>query len=438
MSESATVNRWREEGRAIAATLDDHASAAIIGREPEHAAEVALGIAEVQARRRRVAVADLVGEVAPLQSLVPDDVVHGLMDTFLHGVSLNRIAHPVDRAGNLFIMQSGAGPMDYPALLRDDRWRRLANGFRETDALLLAVVPEGAPGVDALAHALGAIVSVGGARTPGVAPVIAWPGGSPPPETVDGRSEPTPPVTAPRRRTPADAAEIVRRRSGQQPRVKEKAGIGVWVAIAVGLVLGVGAVLGWANRDRMPWASAASTPLTQLTEPVAPLPPEPGAVVNLADSATAAAYVVVVANVTDTLAARQRILQSLQALPVPTFSPDTPWYRVSVGAFDSEAAADTMLRALRASNVLEEESGYLLRAPFSLRLTTFNDTTGIGEAVAGWHALGVPAFALRRTDGTVALYAGAYEKQEQAAAALAAHRSVAPEAVVAYRVGRAF
>jgi hypothetical protein len=160
--------------------------------------------------------------------------------------------------------------------------------------------------------------------------------------------------------------------------------------------------------------------------------------VNLADSATAAAYVVVVANVTDTLAARQRILQSLQALPVPTFSPDTPWYRVSVGAFDSEAAADTMLRALRTSNVLERESGYLLRAPFSLRLTTFNDTTGIGDAVAGWHALGVPAFALRRTDGAVALYAGAYETQEQAAAALAAHRSVAPEAVVAYRVGRAF
>jgi hypothetical protein len=42
--------------------------------------------------------------------------------------------------------------------------------------LLLAVVPEGAPGVDALAHALGAIVSVDNARTPGVAPVIAWPG----------------------------------------------------------------------------------------------------------------------------------------------------------------------------------------------------------------------------------------------------------------------
>jgi hypothetical protein len=56
VSESATANRWREEGRAIAATLDDHASAVIIGREPEHAAEVALGIAEVQARRRRVAI----------------------------------------------------------------------------------------------------------------------------------------------------------------------------------------------------------------------------------------------------------------------------------------------------------------------------------------------------------------------------------------------
>jgi hypothetical protein len=437
VSDAVTTNRWREEGHAIAATLDAHASAVIIGRESEHAAEVALGIAEVQARRRRVAVADLVGEVAPLQSLVPDDFVHGLMDAFVHGVSLNRIAHPVDRAGNLFIMQSGAGPIDYPALLRDDRWRRLANGFRETDALLLAVVPEGAPGVDALAHALGAIVSVDNARTPGVAPVIAWPGGTPPPARTEVDAEPRLPTASPARRPSPDAAEVLRRRTGQHQRAKEKAGIGLWIAIAAGLVMGIGAVIGWANRDRIGWP-AASTPLTQPTEPVAPLPPEPGTVVNLADSARAAAYVVVVANVTDTLAARQRILQSLQMLPAPTFSPDTPWYRVSVGAFDSESAADTMLQTLRTSGTLEAESGYLLRAPYSLRLTTLTDTAGMRAAVAAWHAQGVPAFALRQSDSTIALYAGAYETPEQATAAWAAHRSIAPEAVVAYRVGRAF
>jgi hypothetical protein len=430
------MNRWREEGQAIAATLDAHGAAVVIAREPEHAAEVALGIGDVQARRRRVAVGDLVGELAPLQALVPDEMQHGLMDAFLYGVSLNRIAHPVDRAGNLFIMQSGAGPIDYPTLLRDDRWRRLANGFRETGALLLAVVPEGAPGVDAIAHALGAIVRVDGARTPGVAPVVA---------TVGGPSAAMPPVqdTQPRlpmegraRRSSPDATDVLRRRSANGARVPEKAGLGLWVAIAVGLVVGVGAVFGWVNRDRLGFAPSSSTVLTEPTQPVEPQT-QSGEVINPNDSAAAAAYVVVIANVTDTSIARQRILESLGALPAPTFSPDTPWYRVSVGAFANAQAADTMLRDLRARGVLEPESGYLLRAPYSLRLATLSDSGAARDSLTVWQARGVPAFLLRQSDSAIALYAGAYERPEQAAAALAAHRPIAPEAVVAYRVGRA-
>lgn len=439
MTEPGTSTRWREEGHAIATALDAHASAAIIGRNPEHAAEVALGIAEVQARRRRVAVADLVGETAPLQSLVPDDMVHGLMDAFVHGVSLNRIAHPIDRAGNLFIMQSGAGPIDYPAVLRDDRWRRLANGFRETDALLLAVVPEGAPGVDALAHALGAIVIVDDARAPGVAPIIARAGGTP--RTADAASPPEPrlPTRSPARPSPPDVIEVLRQRTGSQRRQEEKAGIGLWIAIAAGILLGAALVsIGWVNRERLGLMPTASTPLTQPTEPVLPPAPDGGAVVNPADSARASAYVVVIANVTDTLAARQRIFESLAALPAPTFSSDTPWYRVSVGAFASEAAADTMLRALRAQGLLEPASGYLLRAPYSVRLATFSDSATVRDSIALWRSFGVPAFALREADTSIAVYAGAFETPEQAAAAMAVVQLAAPAAVVAYRVGRAF
>ncbi|HUF30345.1 MAG TPA: SPOR domain-containing protein [Gemmatimonadaceae bacterium] len=432
------MNRWREDGHAIAATLDSHSAAVIIGRQAEDAAEVALGIAESQARRRRVAVGDLVGEVAPLQSLVPVEIVHGLMDAFLHGVSLNRIAHPIDRAGNLFIMQSGPGPIDYPALLRDDRWRRLASGFRETGALLLAVVPEGAPGVDALAHALGAIVRVDGARVPGVAPVIASAGESP--EEIPQPPDPEPQqqrrVTT-RRSTP-DAVDVLRMRSGVVPRVQERAGIGLWIAIAAGLTLGIGAVVGWFNRDHLGFFGAASTPLTAPTEPVASEPLALGAVVNPDDSAAAAAYVVVIANVTDSGTARRRLTESLSNMPATTFSPDTPWYRVSVGAFPSESAAGTVLQGLRANRTLDPESGYLLRAPFSLRLTMLADSAAARDSLAAWQARGVPAFALLVSESSVAVYAGAYETREQAAAALAAHRPIAPAAVVAYRVGRVF
>ncbi|HSJ62376.1 MAG TPA: SPOR domain-containing protein [Gemmatimonadaceae bacterium] len=435
MTGPAPTNRWREEGHAIAAALDAHASAVVIGRDTERAAEVALGIAEIQAKRRRVAVADLVGEVAPLQSLVPPDMVHGVTDAFVHGVSLNRIAHPVDRAGNLFIMQSGVGPIDYPLVLRDDRWRRLASGFRETDALLLAVVPEGAPGVDAIAHALGGIVTVDDARVPGVAPIIASAGGTPPPAQAPSAGEE--PLAPTRRPSPPDAAELLRRRSGSQPRAREKAGIGLWIAIAAGLLLGSAAVLGWANRERFGWSPSASTPLTQPTEPPAP-DRRFGAITNPEDSARASGYVVVIANVTDSAAAGRRILESLAALPAPTFSPDTPWYRVSVGAFATEAAADTFLRELRARQVLEPESGYLLRAPYSLLLITLADSAAVRDSLASLRLRGVPAFALRASDATVMLYAGAYETPDQAADALAVHQLAVPEAVVAYRVGRAY
>ena len=437
MTAPEAANRWREEGQAIASTLDEHGAAVVIARDPEHAAEVALGIGDVQARRRRVAVGDLVGELAPLQALVPVEMQHGLMDAFLYGVSLNRIAHPVDRAGNLFIMQSGAGPIDYPALLRDDRWRRLANGFRETGALLLAVVPEGAPGVDAIAHALGAIVRVDGARTPGVAPVIASVGG--PPATVQAEREvpSRAPVEGRARRPSPDATDVLRRRSGTNVRVQEKAGIGLWIAITVGILLGVGAVLGWLNRDRLGIVRSASSARAPAERAIGQQV-QSGDVVNPNDSAAAAAYVVVIANVTDTSIARQRIVQSLGTLPAPTFSPDTPWYRVSVGAFGTAQAADTLLGDLRARGVLEPESGYLLRAPYSLRLATLRDTAAARSSVAMWQARGVPAFLLRQSDSSLAVYAGAYERPEHAAAALAAHRPIAPEAVVAYRIGRAF
>ena len=57
---------WDSEGERIGAQLDARSCVVVAGTDPEAAAHVALGIARVQARRRRVAVADLVGELYPL------------------------------------------------------------------------------------------------------------------------------------------------------------------------------------------------------------------------------------------------------------------------------------------------------------------------------------------------------------------------------------
>src|SRR5919199_1793626 len=95
------ADRWEAAGRRIAGTLDNRAAAVVIGEDTAAAAQVALGIGRVQARRRRVAVGDLVGEEPMLQSLVPADAEYGLADTFLHGVSLGHVAYPIDPAHNL-------------------------------------------------------------------------------------------------------------------------------------------------------------------------------------------------------------------------------------------------------------------------------------------------------------------------------------------------
>ena len=128
------LSMWEAEGNRHASAFDACAGAVVIGERPSVAAEVALGIARVQARRRRVAVADTVGELGPLEDLVPMDAPYGLVDSFFYGVSLNKIAYTVDPARNLIIFPSGAVPIDHEALLGSDRWveaaRSLSRGRR--------------------------------------------------------------------------------------------------------------------------------------------------------------------------------------------------------------------------------------------------------------------------------------------------------------------
>jgi hypothetical protein len=132
---------WTERGRDLGATLNEYHAVVVAGSDPIATSEVALGLARVQALHRRVAVGDLFGDAPPLQALVSDEDPHGLVDSFIFGVSLNRIAHQVPDAGELFIMPSGTAPIDQEELFAHPRWRRLAAGFREVGALLVLVAP---------------------------------------------------------------------------------------------------------------------------------------------------------------------------------------------------------------------------------------------------------------------------------------------------------
>jgi hypothetical protein len=141
--------------------LGSYSAAVVTGTDALAAAHVAIGIGLAEAEHRRIAIGDLVGEIEPIQALVTSDDPHGISDSFTFGVSLNKIAQPIDTTGNLFIMPSGTGSVSDPEIYRNSRWQRLANGFREVGALLLLVAPADAPGLKELIDQLDGVVLVG-------------------------------------------------------------------------------------------------------------------------------------------------------------------------------------------------------------------------------------------------------------------------------------
>jgi hypothetical protein len=154
------------------------------------ATSMALGVARAQGQRRRVAVADLIGEAPAIEALLTGDDPHGISDSFLYGVSLNKIARPMAGADNVFLMPSGTEAVAHHAVYANERWRRLAAGFHQVGALLVVIANPTAPGFDELCAYVGALLPVGDTAfpTPPGIPLIAAPA-APAPE---------PPRAAPR------------------------------------------------------------------------------------------------------------------------------------------------------------------------------------------------------------------------------------------------
>ena len=153
--------RWDDATRDVAPLLADRTCIVVVGDRNEDAAHVAIALAQ-HAGTRRVAIVDAIGDLRPLQKLLPDDAgPHGVIDHFLHGVSLRKIAHAVNRERTLFIVPSGAGPFEYESLLRRERWRRLTMAFRAEGALLCILLPPDASGLPAFVEDTDGIVLVG-------------------------------------------------------------------------------------------------------------------------------------------------------------------------------------------------------------------------------------------------------------------------------------
>jgi len=151
---------WEQAGRESAPLISNYFAVAVVSNDPVAAAEVALGMGRAEAKHRRVVVGDLVGDLAPLASLVDAIDPHGISDTFLYGISLNSIGRNVPGEENLLIMLSGTEPVYDPEIITNRRWERLAAGFGEVGALLLLVLQSDTPGLSTLVEHLNGVVLV--------------------------------------------------------------------------------------------------------------------------------------------------------------------------------------------------------------------------------------------------------------------------------------
>ena len=469
---------WESLGASASSALDGVHAVLVTGTDTHAAARVALGIGRVQARGRRVAIGDLVGEVEPLQRLVTGDDPHGIVDSFLYGVSLNKIARQVDEAGMLFVMPSGTEPVITPDIMANERWQRLAAGFKEVGALLLLVAPSEADGVRALAGMLDGVVVVGDATSVlsvprnsvlvhVEAPVAAAPAAVAvaPREVPVAVPAPAPatkaqtgvPAQAPSSQPAARGVEGGRRIAVAPPATR---GMPVPALIAAALVLAVGAwfVLGRSKNS----ATAGDPPIadgptsavnvdagTGASEGVAAIaaPVDSMAVPrveNPQDSLRAVPYGVVLVATNDEGQALARWADIGLKLPAGTVSmvqirgERGRFFQMQAGAFARPRQADSLLAALRADGRLNTGAGSVKATPYALMLEAKVSRRAAQNVANAYGQRQIAAYALLQRDGSATIFVGAFETAEQAVPLRNELQAKGVSSTLHYRTGKGF
>lgn len=444
---------WEEAGRQLGENLKGYFTIVVIGLDPVATGRVAVGMARAQAMHRRVAVGDLFAESPPIQDLVTSDDPHGLVDSFLYGVSLTKIAQPVADAGQLFVMPSGTEPPNYDEILPHPRWYRLSAGFREVGALMILAAPAGAPHIEKLVAASDGAVLVGDLVPPQltVGRIIA--SVRQPAETAQ---RPATPVgwTA---RVPAEEAKP----RWSRTRIAAIAGVALTVMLAT-----LAAWLAYRPLADSPHGStradcgpdvdsaacaAQRNPLAGLDSLhrdsadiaapfVAGTPEPPPVVVNPQDSATAAAYSVELMAANTQAGAILKLQKDGSELPAATFAPaviqGARWFKVTSGAYSDRADADSLLARLRRRKLLLGGES-VVRLPYAFLIDSV-PAAAVPGLVASYADRQLPVYALRQANGSAWLLVGAFESVEQASLYVESLRASSIPPVLVYRKGRPF
>jgi hypothetical protein len=328
---------------------------------------------------------------------------------------------------NLNVLPSGTESAAISQVTGDRRWRMIAADFAATDALLLLVARADLPGLDKLSAVVDGMLVVGDPNLEAA------------PNAVLLARVPHPPVGPPPR-------QKVRVRTKVEPVWRQN-----WIAFVAGGVLLLVAVLA-ILRPGSGRTMATFAPDTVIipdsikrdsvlqTQRAEILPANP------ADSASAAAFAVSILAANTAEGANFELVRHGGMMPAATISvvpigdSEVIWYKVFAGAFTDSAQAESLLGSLRRRRIVPETAGAVVRVPFALRVDSVPAQAAASskssEKVHGYAARGVAIYALAQTDGSVRLYAGAFESPQQSSLAATALRVAGLMPVLEYRTGR--
>jgi len=465
---------WEALGAGASTAVDTTHAILVTGTDPVAAARVAIGIGRAQSTVRRVAIGDLVGDVEPLQRLVTGDDPHGIIDSFLHGVSLNKIARQVDESGMLFVMPSGTEPLVTPEIMRNERWSRLAAGFREVGALLVLVAPSEAEGVHELAVMLDGVVIVGDPsamlsvpRNAVVAHVEA-----PVMAAAAASALPTPTAVRPEDmlQGPPLLDDAVPHTEAEAPERRMPKGFGSETAspsrtplIVAAVVIGLAALWFALGRPGMPTAtpeSVGANPDSVIMSPAPASLPDTTSlspdttsaadslvvlrVENPQDSLKAAQFGVVIVATNDEAQALARWAELGLKLPAGTVTMVRirgeldRFFQMQAGAYLKASQADSLLAALRSSGKLAADAGRVVSTPYALMLEAKVSSRAAQNVSDGYGQRQIAAYPLLQDDRTATIFVGAFETPDQAIPLMNELKAKGVTATLQYRTGRSF
>jgi hypothetical protein len=321
-------------------------------------------------------------------------------------------------------MPSGTEQVMSEDIFTSGRWTRIAEEFTKAGALLLLVTRSDSAGLGVLADRLDGVVVVRDSELP------AAPGAL----ILARVASPTRTLKVPFLRD-VEIPELGSARRWLTPST---------VALAI-IIIAASAFALLRARDNRESQTVRETPAVagapRTADSFFVAPPA-----NVAESAAASAFAVelLVANTPEganfVLRKDNASLPAATVAPVPIGVERTTWYKVIAGAYTRRSEADSLLRALRAANVLNDSAGSVLQVPLALLVDSVGTQGGIDAAVSAavrkYTARGLPVYALIQNDGGARLYAGAFDRPNDAGELLKTLRDAGIQPVLAYRTGR--